>query len=131
MTESSEQTTTRLLANALREAQDLIAKQIDLLRAEVGDGIHKLALALVLVIAAAILVVIGLMVFVVALVKGLAVMLGSEVLAALIVGGGFLLVAIGLALWGHSKMSLRNLAPDQTLHALKQDAVIVEEHLRP
>lgn len=131
MAESSEQTTTRLLANALREAQDLIAKQIDLLRAEVGDGIHKLTLALVLVIAAAILVVIGLMVFVVALVKGLAVMLGSEVLAALIVGGGFLLVAIGLALWGHSKMSLRNLAPDQTLHALKQDAVIVEEHLRP
>lgn len=131
MAESSEQTTTRLLANALREAQDLIAKQIDLLRAEVGDGIHKLTLALVLVIAAAILVVIGLMVFVVALVKGLAVMLGSEVLAALIVGGGFLLVAIGLALWGHSKMSLRNLAPDQTLHALKQDAVIFEEHLRP
>lgn len=131
MAESSEQTTTRLLANALREAQDLIAKQIDLLRAEVGDGIHKLTLALILVIAAAILVVIGLMVFVVALVKGLAVMLGSEVLAALIVGGGFLLVAIGLAHWGHSKMSLRNLAPDQTLHALKQDAVIVEEHLRP
>lgn len=131
MAQPSEPNISQLLANALRDAQDLLKKQIDLFRTEFGDSIQKLTFALAFLILAAILVIAGLMVLLVALVKGFALVLGSEVLAALIVGGVLMLIAIVLVLIGHNKMKLQGLAPDRTIRELKQDAEVVEEHFRP
>ena len=64
-----------------------------------------------------------------ALVKGIAVLVQSDALAALIVGGVFLLLAIGLGLFGRSKTSLSTLEPTRTGRQVKQDAQVLTERM--
>ena len=130
MVELSQKSVPSLIADALRNAQVLFAKEVALFRAEVGDGVRALVWGLALVAMAALFLVTGLMVLIAALVKWLAVMLGSEALAALIVGGAFAVVAITLVMWGHSKMALSNLEPKRTERELRQDAAAIEERVR-
>ncbi len=71
-----------LLGDAVRDTQELVSKEIALLRAEMAEGLHHLTLAMSLFMAAGVLVVTALMVWILALVKGLAVLLQSDALAA-------------------------------------------------
>ena len=129
MAESSQSSVPNLIADALRSAQDLLGKEIALFRAEIGDGVRTLGLGLALIAVAALFLVSGLMVLIGALVKWLAVVLDSEVLAALIVGGAFAVVALALVLWGRSKMALKNLEPKRTERELRRDAAAIEERV--
>ena len=52
-----------------------------------------------------------------------------SLLAALIVGVVFAVVAIGLALFGRSKASLSGLEPTRTERQLRQDAAIITERV--
>ena len=119
-----------LIAEVLRNAQDLVAKEIALLRAETGNGVREFARSLSFIVAAVILLLAGVVVLIFAAVKALAVVLGSEALAALIVGGAFAAVALALALVGLGKMALENLEPKRTERELQRDATIVREHTR-
>jgi hypothetical protein len=76
---------------------------------------------------AAVFAIAGLFTLLLALVKGVAVLLQSDALAALIVGGIFLLLALGLGLFGRSKASLSTLEPTRTERQIKQDAQILTE----
>lgn len=116
-----------LVGDAIRDTTELVSKEIALLRTEMGEGLDNLVRALGLFIAAGVLVLTALMVLILALVKGLAALLNSDALAALIVGGVFAVIAIGLALWARSKVSLSGLEPTHTGHQLKQDAGIITE----
>jgi len=118
-----------LVGDALRDTQDLVSKEIALFRAETSEGLHQLSTGLMLLIAAGVFAVTGLFVLILALVKALAVLLNSEALAALIVGGLFALIAIALALWGRSKASLSGLEPTRTERQLRQDAGIITERV--
>ena len=129
MAEPSQKSIPNLIADALRNAQDLLSKEIALFRAEVGDGVRILGLGLALIGMAALFLVSGLMVLIGALVKWLAVVLGSEALAALIVGGAFASVALTLVLWGRSKMALKNLEPKRTERELRRDFAAIEERV--
>ena len=122
-------TTPRLLGDALRETQELVSKEMALLRAEMSGGLRHLSLALGLFIAAGVFSLTALVVLILAGVKGLAGLLHSEALAALIVGCAFAVIAIGLALWGRSKASLSGLEPSRTARQVRQDATIITERM--
>ncbi|GEP12513.1 phage holin family protein [Methylobacterium gnaphalii] len=127
MTGPRPRTVPQLVGDTIREAQNLVSKEIDLFRTEVSGGLRQLAVALTLLITAGVFALSGLLVLILALVKGLAVLLHSEVQAALMVGGGFGVIALGLALWGRSKTSLSGLEPKHTEAQMKQDSGIITE----
>ncbi|WP_336488794.1 phage holin family protein [Methylobacterium nigriterrae] len=118
-----------LIGDAVRETQDLVSKEIALFRTEMQEGLEHLAFALSLFIAAGVFALTALLVLILALVKGLAVLLHSEALAALIVAGAFALVTIGLVLWGRSKVSVSGLKPTRTERQVREDAAIITERL--
>jgi hypothetical protein len=116
-----------LVGDAVRELRDLIADELALFRAEMAQGVHRISLGLALLIAASVLAITGLFTLLLALVKGIAVLVQSDALAALIVGGSFLVLALGLGLYGRTKASLSGLEPTRTGRQIKQDAQILTE----
>jgi hypothetical protein len=118
-----------LVSDAVREMRDLFANEIALFRAEMAQGVHRLSLGLSLLLMAAVFAVAGLFTLLLALVKALAVLLQSDALAALIVGSVFLLLALGLGLFGRSKTSLATLEPTRTGRQVRQDAQVLTERI--
>lgn len=129
MAEPSVRSIPTLVGDAVREMRDLFANEIALFRAEMAQGVHRLSLGLSLLLMAAVFAVAGLFTLLLALVKGLAVLLQSDALAALIVGSVFLLLALGLGLFGRSKTSLATLEPTRTGRQVKQDAQVLTERI--
>ncbi|WP_132255949.1 phage holin family protein [Methylobacterium segetis] len=118
-----------LIGAAIRETQDLVGKEIALFRREMGEGLERFALGISLFVAAAVFALTAVLVFILAAVKALAVLLNSEALAALIVGGLFAAVALALALWGRSKASASSLEPARTERQVQEDARIITERM--
>lgn len=127
MTEPGLRSIPSLVGNAIHEFRDLVADEIALFRAEMAQGVHRLSLGLSLLIMAAVFAIAALFTWLLALVKGIAVLVQSDALAALIVGGVFLLLALGLGLFGRSKASLSTLEPKRTESQVKQDVQILTE----
>ncbi|MGH1571307.1 phage holin family protein [Methylobacterium sp. P31] len=118
-----------LVGDAVRELRDLVSGEIALFRAEMARGVHRLSLGISLLLIAAVFAIAGLFTLLLALVKGIAVLVQSDALAALIVGGVFLLLALGLGLFGRSKASLATLEPKRTERQVKQDAQVLTERM--
>ncbi|MCJ2054792.1 phage holin family protein [Methylobacterium sp. J-070] len=118
-----------LVGDAIRELRDLVGGEIALFRTELALSVHHISLGLSLLLMAAVFAIAGLFTLLLALVKGIAVLLQSDALAALIVGGDFLLLAIGLGLFGRSKTSLSTLEPTRTGRQVKQDAKVLTERI--
>ncbi|MCJ2137343.1 phage holin family protein [Methylobacterium sp. J-026] len=118
-----------LVGDAVRELRDLVGGQISLFRTEMAQGVHRISLGLSLLLVAAVFAIAGLFTLLLALVKGIAVLMQSDALAALIVGGVFLLLAIGLGLFGRSKTSLSTLEPTRTGRQVKQDAQVLTDRI--
>src|SRR3954454_21625550 len=91
---------TKLIGEGLRESSNLAQEELALFRAEVSENMRTLAMGLVTVIVAAVFAILSLIWLTQALVYWLATMVGSETLAALIVGGVLALIALGLGLSG-------------------------------
>ena len=127
MIEPRLRTVPNLLGDAIRETRELVSTEVVLFRVEMTDSLHHLTLALSLFIAAGVFAMAGVVVLILALVKGLAVLLHSEALSALVVGGVFAAIALGLALWGRSKVSLSGLEPTRTERQVRQDLTIITE----
>lgn len=118
-----------LIGDALRETSDLARKEIALFRQEMVSNVRTLFIGLALIVAAAVFAVVSLLVLIDALVKYVATLVQSEWLAALIVGGSFLLVALILGFIGARAMSLSNLAPTRTTRQVRQDARALSERV--
>jgi F0F1-type ATP synthase membrane subunit c/vacuolar-type H+-ATPase subunit K len=116
-----------LVGEALRESTDLAQKEFTLFRTEISQNIRTLFIGLAMVVVAAIFAIAAVMLLTDSLVKWLATVLDSEALAALIVGGGMALIAIGLGLYGRHAMSASSLAPQRTMRSLKRDAEVLSE----
>lgn len=129
MSEPRPRTVPELAGDAIRETQELVSTEIRLLRAEMAESLQHLMLALGLFIAAGVFVLTALLVWIFALVKALAVLLQSDALAALVVGGVFAFIAVALALFGRSKASLSGLEPTRTERQVRQDAAIITERM--
>ncbi|MCJ2143758.1 phage holin family protein [Methylobacterium sp. E-066] len=120
-----------LVGDAVRELRDLVADELALFRAEMAQGVHRISLGLGLLLAAAVLAIAGLFTLLLALVKGIAVLVQSDALAALIVGGTFLVLALGLGLYGRSRASLAGLEPTRTGRQIRQDARVLTHRPGP
>lgn len=118
-----------LVGDAVRELRDLVGSEITLFRTELAQGVHRIGFGLSLLLVAAVFAIAGLFTLLLALVKGIAVLVQSDALAALIVGGVFLLLAIGLGLFGRSKTSLSTLEPTRTGRQVRQDAQVLTERM--
>ncbi|MCE4223754.1 phage holin family protein [Methylobacterium sp. C25] len=118
-----------LIGDALRETSDLARKEIALFRQEMVSNVRTLFIGLALIVAAAVFAVVSLLVLIDALVKYVATLVHSEWLAALIVGGSFLFVALILGFIGARAMSLSNLAPTRTTRQVRQDARALSERV--
>src|SRR3954469_22895711 len=115
----------KLVGEALRESVDLARKEFALFRTEMSDNVRTIAMGLVMVIAAAVFAILALIWLTQALVDWLATVVGSHALAALIVGGGLAVIAIGLGLYGRSAMAKTSLAPKRTVESLERDAEVL------
>ncbi|MFJ7438856.1 phage holin family protein [Methylorubrum thiocyanatum] len=118
-----------LVADALREASELASKEIALFRTEMTNNVRSLFIGLAMMVLAAVFAVTAMLVLIGALVKFVATLVGSEWLAALLVGGGMLLVAVVLGVIGARAMSLSNLAPTRTSRQVRQDARALTERV--
>ena len=116
-----------LLARALRDAGELARKELALFKAEMTANLRTLAMGFAMLMGAAVLAILSLIWLTQALVEWLAVVLDSEALAALIVGGVLLLGAVGLGLYGRSVMSASTLAPDRSLRSLRRDGEVLSQ----
>lgn len=118
-----------LVVDALREAGDLARKEIALFRSEMVSNVRTLFIGLAMIVVAAVFAVVSLLVLIDAFVKFVATLVHSEWLAALIVGGVLLLVAVILGIVGVKAMSLSNLAPSRTTRQVRQDARALSERV--
>ncbi|MFB0491223.1 putative phage tail protein [Methylobacterium sp. OAE515] len=118
-----------LIGDALRETNELARKEIALFRAEMAGNIRQLIVGLACMVGSAVFAVVALLVLIGALVKWLATVVGSEWLSALIVGGVLLVIAVGMALWARSVLSLSTLAPTRTTRQVRQDAQALSERV--
>ncbi|CAO4170880.1 phage holin family protein [Methylorubrum populi] len=118
-----------LVADALREASELASKEIALFRTEMTNNVRSLFVGLAMMVLAAVFAVTAMLVLIGALVKFVATLVGSEWLAALLVGGGMLLIAVVLGVIGARAMSLSNLAPTRTSRQVRQDARALTERV--
>jgi uncharacterized membrane protein YqjE len=120
---------TKLLGEALRESSDLAQKELALFRAEMSENMRTLAMGLVMVIVAAVFVILALIWLTQALVYWLATVVGSQALAALIVGGVLAVIAMGLGLYGRGGMAKTPLAPTRTAQSLQRDKEVLTESI--
>lgn len=118
-----------LVADALHEASDLVSKELTLFRTEMLSNVRSLFIGLGMMIAAAVFAITAMLVLVGALVKFVATLVGSDWLAALIVGGVLLAVAVILVLVGANAMSVSKLAPTRTTRQVRQDARALSERV--
>ena len=129
MAETTPRSIPNLVGDTVREMRDLVGNEIMLFRTELAHGVHKISLGISLMIAAAVFAIAGLFTLLLALVKGIAVLVQSDALAALIVGGVFAVLALGLGFWGRSQASLSGLEPTRTGRQVRQDAHIITERM--
>jgi len=118
-----------LIGDALRETNELARKEIALFRAEMAGNVRQLIIGLACMVGSAVFAVVALLVLIGAFVKWLAMIVGSEWLSALIVGGVLLAIAVGMALWARSVLSLSTLAPTRTTRQVRQDAQALSERV--
>jgi uncharacterized membrane protein YqjE len=118
-----------LVAEAVRESTSLAQKEFALFRTEVSENLKAMLMGMAILVMAAIFAIAAIMLFTEALVKWLATVVGSEALAALIVGGVLVIIAVALGLWGRSAISAASLAPTRTLHSLQRDSQVLSERV--
>ena len=118
-----------LVAEAVRESTTLAQKEFALFRTEVSENLKKMVIGLAMLVAAAVFAIAAVLLFTEALVEWLATVVGSEALAALIVGAILLVVAVVLGLWARNAISAASLAPTRTLHSLQRDSQVLSERV--
>ena len=116
-----------LIGEALRDTTDLARKEMALFKTELSENVRTLLIGIAMIAGAAVFAVAAIILFTAALVKWLATVVGSEALAALIVGGAMAAVAVGLVLYGRSTMSAASLAPTRSVNSIQRDTKVLSE----
>jgi uncharacterized membrane protein YqjE len=118
-----------LVADAIRDGADLLRQEFGLFRAEMAENVGALAKGVAMFAVAAIFALASLIWLTQALVYGLAILVGSQWLAALIVGIALLVIAGVLVMVGKNRISAATLAPTRTVQTLKQDGEVLTERV--
>ncbi|GJD71954.1 phage holin family protein [Methylobacterium goesingense] len=118
-----------LISEGLRHGGDLVGQELELMRRETDGNIQAILGLVARFGTALVLVVAALVMLFVAVVKGLAALIGSEILAALIVGGPFAAVALVLTVMGLRRMARSNLLPRRFERQVEKDAALVSDRV--
>ena len=118
-----------LIGEALRDTSDLARKEMALFKTELAENVRTLLIGIAMIAGAAVFAIAAIILFTEALVKWLATVVGSEALAALIVGGVMAAVAVGLVLYGRSTMSAASLAPQRSVKSIQRDTEVLSERV--
>jgi hypothetical protein len=130
-THPSDRPTSTLVTDLFSQLANLARFEGRLARTEMSEKLSAMGVGAGLALFGAVLLIPALVILldaaVAALVDG-----GMEAhLAALLVGGGALLVGLILLLLGTSRLRAASLVPDKTIHQLKEDADIAKSQVRP
>lgn len=124
---SSEPTITELVSDLRQETSDLFRKEVELARLEISNSVTRLVTAVSTFAVGGAVAFAGLLFLLAAAAFGLDLALHQPWLSTLIVGAAA--VVIGAICFAVAKSKLVNLAPERSLHSLKQDGQLVGEHL--
>lgn len=116
-----------LFVDALRQFSSLVQGEMKLARAEMSNIITRAGVGILLIALSMLTALVALNVFATAAVAYIAATGLSIGLAALIVGGVLIAVALILALSGKSRLSADALSPDRTTDSLREDLVAIKE----
>ncbi|KQT19318.1 hypothetical protein ASG40_00170 [Methylobacterium sp. Leaf399] len=125
MAERPSESLPALLGQALRLGAEHLRQTLALAQIETTGNIRAILGLVTLLGTAVLLVIVSFFLVLAAVVKGLAVLVGSEPLAAVIVAGPFLLASLVLLWLGLRRMALDNLEPRRTERQLAADARVV------
>lgn len=124
----------QLLSECKDELKEFAATRISILRSEMRDKLSSIAVALPAIAIGALLALFALIFFSVALVAGLATLLGGGAgawaVSLAIVGALFLIVGATAIAVGASKLKARSLKPERTLRVLQQDKIWLQNETR-
>ncbi len=116
-----------LLVDTLRHFTSLIQGELKLARAEMSNIVTRAGVGLVFIALAMLTALVSLNVLASAAVAYIAAEGLSVGLAALIVGGVLIVLAVVFALIGKSRLSPAALTPDQTAQSVRQDLQAMKE----
>jgi len=116
-----------LLVDTLRQFASLVQSELKLARAEMSRIVTRAGVGLMFLALAFLMALVALNVLASAAVAYIAANGVSVGLAALIVGGALLLIALGLALAGKNRLSPDALTPNATAKSLREDISAIKE----
>lgn len=129
MSQPEQKSAPSLLGDLARQLPELFRKEIQLLRAEIGEKANQAATAAGLIVAGVVIALTALNVLAAALVAGLENLGIAGGWAALIVGAAFAGIAFILVGKGANDLRASSLAPSKTAEALSRDAEMAKEKL--
>lgn len=129
MAETSERSAPSLVGDLLHHVNELVRKEVQLLRAELGEKARQAAAAGGMIVTALVIALTALNVLAAALVAAIANLGLGAGWSALIVGVVLAVVAFALIAKGLKDLKASNLAPDRTARALGKDATLAKEKL--
>ncbi|UWQ32448.1 phage holin family protein [Leisingera sp. M527] len=116
-----------MFLEALRHFTALLRSEAELAKNELKENAARAGTGLACFAIAALVALAGLHVLAAALVAWIASAGLSAGWAALIVGGGLIAIALGLLLFGKSRLSSEALLPSRTISNVKKDAASIKE----
>lgn len=130
----TEKSLATLLAETRDELKEFVVTRVGILKAEIEEKIRTWKYVIPIMLIAAALLWAGFMTLTFALVALLHGMFMPSPFAwlwgALIVGGVYLVLAIGIGWFAYSELSAQGIAPTRTLKVLKQDQVWLQNEAR-
>lgn len=130
----TEKSLATLLAETRDELKEFVVTRVGILKAEIEEKIRTWKYVIPIMLIAAALLWAGFMTLTFALVALLHGMFMPSPFAwlwgALIVGGAYLVLAIGIGWFAYSELSAQGIAPTRTLKVLKQDQVWLQNEAR-
>ena len=121
------QSIAELVSDLSRETSELVRNEMELARLEMSRAITRLETGVSSMALGGIVALGGFLVLLAAAVLGLDLVMHAPWLSTLIVGG--VAVALGATLLAIGKSRLAHLTPERSLHSLRRDTAVVQEHL--
>lgn len=118
-----------LISDVLTHVSNLVRKEVDLARAEIGENVSRAGIAIGLLVGAMVVALVALNVLAAALVAALTELGLAAGWSALIVGGGLAIVAFVMVTKGLSDLKLTSLAPSRAAKNVRRDTDAVREAL--
>jgi len=120
----------QLFTDVVNQVTGLFRTEMQLARTEMSEKVGQAVGAMVMVMVGAVLIIPALVVLLQALVAALVDSGIAPPWAALMVGGGALIIGLVLALVGINRLKAENLAPSRTVEQLQRDSAVAKEQLR-